>query len=62
MTVASSNTIYSRTEQSSIKCDLDMVFLLDAVAYSVMQSDGNSFCGDVVSDSFKKAYQNEDNI
>ena len=30
--------------------------------YSVMQSDGNSFCGDVVSDSFKKASRDEDNI
>ena len=30
--------------------------------YSVMQSDGNSFWGDVVSDSFKKTSQDEDNI
>ena len=27
-----------------------------------MQSDGNSFCGDVVSDSFIKASRDEDNI
>ena len=26
-----------------------------------MQSDGNSFCGDVVSDSFDKTYRDEDN-
>ena len=30
--------------------------------YSVMQSDGNSFCGDVVSDSFNKTSRDEDNI
>ena len=30
--------------------------------YSVMQSDGNSFCGNVVLDSFNKAYRNEDSI
>jgi len=27
-----------------------------------MQSDGNSFCGDVVLDSFNKAYRDEDSI
>ena len=27
-----------------------------------MQSDGNSFCGDVVSDSFNKTSRDEDNI
>ena len=27
-----------------------------------MQSDGNSFCGDIVLDSFNKAYRDEDNI
>ena len=32
------------------------------VKYSVMLSDGNSFCGDVVSDSFNKKSRNEDNI
>ena len=31
-------------------------------SYSVMQSDGNSFCGDVVSDSFDKASRDEDII
>ena len=30
--------------------------------YSVMQSDGNSFCGDVVLDSFNKASRDEVNI
>ena len=30
--------------------------------YGVMQSDGNSFCEDVVLDSFNKASRNEDNI
>ena len=37
-------------------------FLLVFFSYSVMQSDGNSFCGDVVSDSFNKASGDEDNI
>ena len=27
-----------------------------------MQSDGNSFCEDVVSESFKKTFRDEDNI
>ena len=30
--------------------------------YNVMQSDGNSFYGEVVSDSFQKASPDEDNI
>ena len=30
--------------------------------YSVMQSDGNSFCGDVVLDSFNMEYSDEDSI
>ena len=30
--------------------------------YSVMQSNGNSFCGDVIFDSFNKAFRDEDNI
>ena len=30
--------------------------------YSVMQSDGNRFCGVVVLNSFKKASRDEDNI
>ena len=30
--------------------------------YSVIQSDGNSFCGDVVLDSFNKGFRDEDNI
>ena len=30
--------------------------------YSVMQSDGNSFGGDVVSDSFNKTFWDENNI
>ena len=28
----------------------------------VMQSDGNSFCGNVVLDGFTEAYRDEDNI
>ena len=28
--------------------------------YSVMQSDGNSFCGDVILDSFNKASRDKD--
>ena len=27
-----------------------------------MQSDGNSFCGDIVLDSFSKSYQDKDRI
>ena len=30
--------------------------------YSVMQYDGNSFCGDVVLDSFNMAYSDKDSI
>ena len=30
--------------------------------YSVMQSDGNSFYGDVVLDNYNKAYRDKDNI
>ena len=30
--------------------------------YSVMQSDGNSFCGDFVSDRFNKTSRDGDNI
>ena len=30
--------------------------------YSVMQSDGNSFCGDVVLDSFDMEYRDKDSI
>ena len=30
--------------------------------YSVMQSDGNRFCGDVVLDSFNMAYKDTDSI
>ena len=32
------------------------------LTYSVMQSDVNSFCSDVVLNSFKKASRDEDNI
>ena len=35
--------------------------LIPKIAYSVMQSDGISFCGDVVLDSFTKASMDEDN-
>ena len=31
-------------------------------AYSVMQSDGNSFWGDVILDNFNKAPRDEDSI
>ena len=37
------------------------VFVLIDI-YSVMQSLGNSFCGDVVSVSFNKTYRDEDSI
>ena len=33
-----------------------------SVSYSVIQSDGNIFCGDVVSDSINKEYRDGDNI
>ena len=29
------------------------------ISYSVMQSDGNSFCGDVILDSFNISYRDE---
>ena len=32
------------------------------LAYSVMQSDGNRLCGDVVLDSFNMVYGHEDSI
>ena len=32
------------------------------VSYSVIQSDGNNLCGDVVSDSINKEYRDGDNI
>ena len=32
------------------------------LVYSVMQSDGNSFCGYIVLDSYNKASRDEDNI
>ena len=35
---------------------------VDVRVYCVIQSDGNSFCGDVVLDSFNKAPRDEDNI
>ena len=38
-----------------------MAELLD-LRYSVMQSDGNSYDGDVVLDSFNKASRDEDSI
>ena len=36
--------------------------ILNCIAYSVMQSNGNSFGGDIVLDSFSKAYRVEDSI
>ena len=35
---------------------------MNKLVFSFMQSDGNSFCGDVALDSFKKASWDEDNI
>ena len=35
---------------------------VSAIIYSVMQSDGNSFFGDVVLDSFSMVYSDEDSI
>ena len=32
------------------------------LAYSVMQSDRNSFCRDLVLDSFNKSYRDKDSI
>ena len=32
------------------------------MSYSVMQSDGNSLCGDIVLDSFSMTYADEDSI
>ena len=32
------------------------------IKYSVVKSDGNSFCGDVVLDSFDMAYRGKDSI
>ena len=40
----------------------DTLLRIDSHRNSVMQSDGNSFCGDVVLDSFNKASREEDNI
>ena len=39
-----------------------MIFYHCKVLYSVMQSHGNSFCGDVVLISFNKASRDDDNI
>ena len=33
-----------------------------SIHYSVMQSDGNSFCGNVDSDNFKKTSRDVDNV
>ena len=33
----------------------------EIITYSVMQSNGNSFCGDVVLDSFNEAFWDGDN-
>ena len=37
-------------------------YCLSTAGYSVMQSDGNSFGGDVVLDSFNKKFRDGDNI
>ena len=47
-------------KQYNINDDGDM--FKRASRYSVVQSDGNSFCGDVVSDSIDKTSRDEDNI
>ena len=47
-----------------IKWIIEELLLLTRVKYhliySVMQSDWNSFCGDVISDIFNRAYMDED--
>ena len=35
---------------------------IEPLLYSVMQSDGNRFCGDILLDSFTKASKDEGNI
>ena len=45
-----------------IYISFDHTPFLDNDIYSVMQSDKNRFCGDVVLDSFNIAYKDEDNI
>ena len=42
--------------------EVNQVRILLAHACYRIQSDGNSFCGDVVLDSFNKASRDEDNI
>ena len=39
-----------------------MISVISNDKYSVMQSDGNSFFGDVVLDSFNKEYRDKDSI
>ena len=36
--------------------------MAQSIQYSVMQSDGSSFCGDVVLDGFNMSYRDEDSI
>ena len=47
--------------QKTLIC-MGSVGVLKMYIYSVMQSDGSSFCGKVASDSSNKTYQNKDNI
>ena len=62
--------IYDSSHQSYIrtfiKCLQDFQKLAGSYAfstlYSVMQSDGNSFCGEVVLGSFNMVYSHEDSI
>ena len=35
---------------------------LTSIVYSVMQLDGNTFCGDVVLDSYNMAHGHEDSV
>ena len=48
--------------KSSKYAQIFLMIILFFLQYSVMQSDGNSFYGDVVSDSFNKTSRDENNI
>ena len=48
--------------KSSLLVLISFFWFSTEVFYSVMQSDCNSFCGDVVFDTFNKASRNEENI
>ena len=44
-----------------LKQEIILIKIL-SLLYSVMQSDGNRFCGDVVLDSFSMSYRDQDSI